>query len=449
MLILVVLLIGILLVSVFFPRLNPGLLALTSTFFLAPYLLQKSPSEAINILFPSHLFLTLLGVTFFFGCLNSSGLLDTLLLRIVARFAQAPRSVPFVVFMVVALFTALGMGNIASVALIAPIAIRLADQLKFSKTLMSILVVGAANAASFSPLTLPGILIDTFIHSNRVLSGKTAPDLLQWIIFTSVFAGITFVSAVGFFILGGFEWWKVHKGSQISQLRDNLPKQTNELTVQQRKASRISLMLLTLFLLASLLALQPLQNSLPENFLWIPKRFSEIGTIGWIGVLLLLSFKAADLEESIQRIPWSTILLVCGMSTYIELINHIGLATQLVATLKQNIALQWLTPLVTAASALVSSFTSSVGVALPLFLPLVESLSVGMDESVLIALLISICLGSHLVDASPLSTLGALCMAQVSNPNERTTLYRSLLFWGIAMVPVSAIAGWIVALILG
>jgi di/tricarboxylate transporter len=448
MLAFVLLLIAILVVSVSLPRLNPGMLALTATLILAPQALHMSASEAISALFPTHLFLTLVGVTFFFTSLNSCGLLDALLLRIVARFGKFPRAIPVVLFTVVALFTALGMGNIASVALIAPIAIRLADVLKFSKILMSILVVGAANAASLSPLTLPGILVDTFIHKSPELSAKISPDLLKWTIFISVFVVISIVTAAGFFLLGGFTWWKTHKRTNLLNLNTDLPQANGELSEQQRKAARISIGLLTLFLISCLLLMPFASASLPTSLLWIPKRFSEIGTLGWLGVLLLFLFKASDFEEAIQKIPWSTIFLVSGMSTYIELFNRLGLATELVTTLKQNIPIVWLTPIVSSAAALVSSFTSSVGVALPLFLPLVENLSPGLDTSVVSALLISVSLGSHLVDASPLSTLGALCMAQVTKLTERNNLYRALLLWGFAMIPVSGVVGWFVYAIL-
>ncbi|NBW82037.1 hypothetical protein EBR21_09820 [bacterium] len=439
----VLLLVAILVVSVCFPRLNPGMLALSATLMLAPQALHMSSSEAISGLFPTHLFLTLVGVTFFFTSLNSNCLLDALLQRIVLRFGKFPRAIPLVLFTVVALFTALGMGNIATIALIAPIAMRLADVLKFSKTLMSILVVGAANAASFSPLTLPGILVDSFIHKSPALSSKISPDLLNWTIFVSVFVVISIVTAIGFFLLGGFSWWKTHKKTNLLKLNSDLPQTSGELSEQQRKAARISLALLLLFLISCLLSMPFASASLPASMLWIPKRFSEIGTLGWIGVLILFLFRVSDFEDSIQKIPWSTILLVSGMSTYIELFNRLGLATELVGALKQNISIVWLTPIVSSAAALVSSFTSSVGVALPLFLPLVENLSRGLDSSVVSALLISVSLGSHLVDASPLSTLGALCMAQVTNKHEREHLYRSLLLWGFAMIPVSGLVGWI------
>ncbi len=51
----------------------------------------------------------------------------------------------------------------------------------------------------------------------------------------------------------------------------------------------------------------------------------------------------------------------------------------------------------------------------------------------------SINVGSHLVDASPLSTLGALCIACAAVTENKNSLFRHLLAWGLSMSVVGAI----------
>jgi len=51
--------------------------------------------------------------------------------------------------------------------------------------------------------------------------------------------------------------------------------------------------------------------------------------------------------------------------------------------------------------------------------------------------------GAHLVDMSPLSTLGALCLAGISNPEDVRPTYNKLLAWGLSMTVIGAMLCWI------
>jgi hypothetical protein len=56
-----------------------------------------------------------------------------------------------------------------------------------------------------------------------------------------------------------------------------------------------------------------------------------------------------------------------------------------------------------------------------------------------LAVALSINVGSALVDVSPLSTLGALCVANVHDPVAARDLFRKLLAWGLSMALVGAL----------
>ena len=51
--------------------------------------------------------------------------------------------------------------------------------------------------------------------------------------------------------------------------------------------------------------------------------------------------------------------------------------------------------------------------------------------------------GGHLVDLSPLSTIGALCIAALHNEADGKKLFNQLLAWGLSMMVVGAIICWI------
>jgi len=51
--------------------------------------------------------------------------------------------------------------------------------------------------------------------------------------------------------------------------------------------------------------------------------------------------------------------------------------------------------------------------------------------------------GGHLVDVSPLSTIGALCLAGVTGEESRA-LFNKLLAWGLSMAVVGALLCYVV-----
>ena len=86
----------------------------------------------------------------------------------------------------------------------------------------------------------------------------------------------------------------------------------------------------------------------------------------------------------------------------------------------------------------ISIYSSTSGVVLPTFLPLAPRLVEQVGGGNPLAVALSINVGSSLVDVSPLSTLGALCVAAIADPERARDLFRRLMLWGVAMAVVGA-----------
>jgi hypothetical protein len=133
------------------------------------------------------------------------------------------------------------------------------------------------------------------------------------------------------------------------------------------------------------------------------------------------------------------IVMVCGVTVLIAVLEKTGgmeLFTALLARLATPTTLNGTIAFVTG---LISSWSSTSGVVLPTFLPTVPGLVAKVGGGDPLAVALSINVGSAMVDVSPLSTLGALCVATVADPAEARTLFRQLLLWGLAMTVVGAI----------
>ena len=68
---------------------------------------------------------------------------------------------------------------------------------------------------------------------------------------------------------------------------------------------------------------------------------------------------------------------------------------------------------------------------LPAFLPTVPRLAERLGDAVPLAS--SIVIGGNLVDVSPLSTIGALCIACAAAGEDRRVLFNKVLAWGLSM----------------
>ncbi len=162
--------------------------------------------------------------------------------------------------------------------------------------------------------------------------------------------------------------------------------------------------------------------------------------VGFFALLLgcfLTLINAADAKESIKQIPWNTILMVCGVNTLIVLIENLGglgLLTNLLAKVANP---QNVTAVTAFTTGILSAFSSSSGVVLPTFIPLVPGLITKIHGGNPIAIISSINVGAHLVDISPLSSLGALCVASAIH-EDREKLFRHLLIFGLSMAVVGA-----------
>ena len=88
---------------------------------------------------------------------------------------------------------------------------------------------------------------------------------------------------------------------------------------------------------------------------------------------------------------------------------------------------------------LVSVYSSTSGVVLPAFLPSVPGLVEKLGGGDPLAIASSILVGGHLVDVSPLSTIGALCVAGAGPGEDRRSLFNRVLAWGLSMSVVGAV----------
>ena len=106
-------------------------------------------------------------------------------------------------FLVAAGLATIGPGNIATAALLAPIAMDVASRARIPAFLMAIMVGNGANAGALSPLAPTGI-IATNLMARIGMTG------VEWITFRNNLLAHMVVAFGGYFLLGG---WKLFRYS--------------------------------------------------------------------------------------------------------------------------------------------------------------------------------------------------------------------------------------------
>lgn len=164
-----------------------------------------------------------------------------------------------------------------------------------------------------------------------------------------------------------------------------------------------------------------------------------VGPSAFVAVLVLLALRSADDTATVRRVPWGAIVMVCGVSTLVGLVEKAGgleLMSGLIARFSSPGTVNGVIAFVTG---LISTWSSTSGVVLPAFLPTVPRLVARLGGGDPLAVSLSINVGSSLVDVSPLSTLGALCISAIADPEAARSLFRQLLIWGLTMTVVGAL----------
>ena len=100
----------------------------------------------------------LTAMTYLFSLANENKTLQQLTDRMVMFVHGKPFLLPLMFFGMSVLLSAAGPGNIAAVALLAPIGMMMAYQTKQSLLLMAIMICTGANAGAFSPIAPTGVV---------------------------------------------------------------------------------------------------------------------------------------------------------------------------------------------------------------------------------------------------------------------------------------------------
>jgi di/tricarboxylate transporter len=313
---------------------------------------------------------------------------------------------PLLYFGLALALATIGAGNIAAAALVAPTAMATARRAGISSLVMAILVAHGAIAGALSPISPTGIIANGLLEDRLGLKGH------GWTIYWHNALANLLVALAGYVLLGG---WRPFRRREHEEAGGP------DTVVALKKEHGVTLGVIGLLVVA------------------VVGFGAHVGMAAFAAAALLILGRMADEAKALARVPWGVILMVCGVTVLTALLEKTGGADRLTQIIGLVSTPRTVTGVVAFLSGAVSVYSSTSGVVLPAFLPLVPGLARALPGSDPLAIASAMIVGGHLVDSSPLSTIGALCVASAAAEEDRSRLFNKVLAWGLSMAVVGAV----------
>ncbi|MET1071829.1 MAG: SLC13 family permease [Umezawaea sp.] len=485
---------------------NMGALAFAAA-FLVGTLAGGLDAKGIFAKFPGDIFVVLVGVTYLFALARANGTTDWLVSAAVRVVGGRIVLIPWVMFVITGVLTAIGAVSPAAVAIVAPIALGFAARYKINPLLMGAMVVHGAQAGGFSPISVYGSIVNGLVERNNIHGNPV-------VLFLASLSVNTAIAVILFLVLGGRKLARqkaipttptthsrtaadatatdssatdsqsaateaahsVPIGSATASsattgtatadtaAADSTPSgRTTSGSVAASSATSGGVAATTAGTAGTTAGAAPTETERrtaeepePAVALTPARTATLIGLVALVvGTLVFdldvgltaLTLAAVlsliwptDSRQAVAEITWPTVLLICGVLTYVAVLQAMG-TIDFVGNAVTGVGIPILAALLLCyIGGIVSAFASSVGLMgalIPLAVPFLALGTVGP-----VGMIAAVAVSATVVDVSPFSTNGALVLANAKDV-DRDAFFRTLLIYGGIIVAVAPLLIWL------
>lgn len=359
----------------FFRKMNTGLVCIGFALLLGK--IAGMADRDIIGGFNYSLFLMLLGVTYLFGLAEINGTLKLLTRKITVLAGKHTYMIPVVMYVFATVLSALGPGTIPTTAIMMVFGMTLAVEMKINPAMLAAIIFLGAAGGGMSPLAATGI-IGLDLCQGFGLTGIEMPLLVNGILSSTVYAALVYVA------FGGYKL----KSDVVLQFSD-IPAFNKE-------------QIITLIGIAGMVGLVLLFKV-------------NVGLASFTVAMVLSFLRVSDEEQALKKIPWGTLLLICGVGVLMNVIIALGGIDLLSASLASVMSANTATTILGVTAGVMSWFSSTSGVVMPTLIPtiphIIEQMSISVNP---VEWVTAISMVSNTAGISPLSTGGALALAAYS-----------------------------------
>lgn len=356
---------------------NVGILCVAFAMLLGVFF-DISASDILSG-FSSSLFIQMTGITYLFAIINGNGTLELFARKMVSLVGKRKYLIPFVMYILGFVISAVGPGAIPSLAIIPVIAIPVAVSAGVNPIMTAIIGDLGVMSGRMSPLTPEAAVVRTLMEEQG-LEGNTIPIMIGLIITALVVMAIVYVYYKG---------WKVDEAA--AGVQEALPK--------FEKKQWLSLLSLVILAVGALF------------FSW------NVGLTGFMLGSFLEVLGCGNEKKDIAAIPWNVILMILGVGILMNVISLSGGIDIMVAAMEKIMGPMTAAMIMSIVAGVMSFFSSGLGVVFPTLIPMAGELasSIGVSATELVTVIV---IGGTVAGFTPISTTGALIMAGVAQQKD-------------------------------
>lgn len=400
-------------------KINTGFFGIVFAYIIGTFYLGIKPGDIIKM-WPISIFFVILAISLFYNFAMTNGTLEKLAQHMLYRTRKVPKLLPFAIFIAATILAALGAGFFAVMAFFTPITMLLCRKTGLSPLIGALAVnYGALCGNNF--MISPGGVV--FIGLMNQAGYEVVSYGFEFQIFLASFV-------VPIVVLSLLILFNTRKKGNADVVEISLPEAFN--AVQKKTLALVVSMIVVVLIFPILHIIFP-QVGLIKTL----DKAIDVGLVAVVFAVLALLMNLGDEKEVIKKVPWGTLIMICGVGMLISVAIKAG-TVKLIAGFVTDTIPAPVVPIVMAAiGGFMSFFSSTMGVVTPALFPLVPNLAEasGIDAAVLFS---AIVIGAQATAISPFSLGGSLVLSTVSE-EERVDMFGKLIFRGVPICLGAAI----------
>lgn len=406
----IIVFVGIILVGIR-KKINLGILAIGAAFLLG-FLVDTGngamssaalKGAPITSQFPFNIFWLTVSVSLMLNVGTGNGTFDVIVKHLVGLARGRRAIIPILIFFTMFVICSVGAGSTGIVVLLCTIAATIAKDQDIDPVFMLLSVLSGATVAIGSPVAVIGIVCNSL--SEQIWGEQIAPGYM----YPRAMLMATLTFAVIYILFKGWKLkrWPVEKNGEKQKLN---------------RKQIITLIGYGVFIvLAIVLKL-------------------DMGLSAFLVTAVLLLLQCADEKTVIADVPWSSVLLICGMCMMIGVVNQAGgmdLMTDLLGKLMNHYTVK---PIYSIIGSILSMVSSVTGVVLPTMIPTIPDIAAKTGVNPY-ALVTALAYGGNITCVSPISSMGAIAMGIMSaNPQwDSNELFKKMMKYSFIVMGVAAV----------
>ena len=375
--------------------------AVTFAFLIGCGVLQLKPKEILSFL-PVSILFNVLAITFFFGFAIENGTLAAVTGKILYAMRNHPKWMMPAMCLISFLIAMSGAG-IATAAFMAPIAFSLSKKIEAHPVAAYTAVAAGTVAGSNFMYSGGGIVVLNLVKESPYTELAFPVTVFSFLLTTAI-------CLIFFFVI----YMVFRNGKCVGQAYER----PEVLSSVQKKTLALLLIVVLVIIIPNFVG-ELTGNSAIRS---LAGRL-DVGFVMMIGGCVASVLNLADDRQVFRfQVPWTTLVMLGGVSMLIGVGKEAGLVELLAGLISGHLPKILIAPVLSLSAGLMSVFSSAISVVLPTLYPLVPELT--KDTGVSAQLMYSVIFVSATITGiSPLSTTGSMILGGCKSEKVRSRLF--------------------------